>query len=123
MASINVALALGKDLILTPGVYNLAHPIVVSRPGTVVHGPGVRDADPTARQCGLVVPPTSGSRLSGLILDAGPDNSPVLLSVGVPGFGGGTAADPDTIQDVFFRIGGAETRPCVGERQPARQRR
>jgi hypothetical protein len=50
-------------------------------------------------------------KLSGLIVDAGPVNSPVLLSVGVPGPGTGTAADPDTIQDVFFRIGGAETTP------------
>jgi hypothetical protein len=29
------------------------------------------------------------------------------MSVGVPGLG--SASDPDTIQDVFFRIGGAET--------------
>ena len=34
-------------------------------------------------------------------------NSPVLLSVGHPG--ASTARDPDNIQDVFFRIGGAET--------------
>jgi hypothetical protein len=33
----------------------------------------------------------------------------VLVSVGVPGAMAGTAADPDTLQDVFFRIGGAET--------------
>ncbi len=38
---------------------------------------------------------------------AGLGNSPVLPSVGHPG--PSSAADPDTIQDVFFRIGGAET--------------
>ncbi len=39
-ALITAALALGKDLILTPGVYDLDQPIVVSRPDTVVLGLG-----------------------------------------------------------------------------------
>lgn len=47
----------------------------------------------------------------GLIIDAGPVNSPVLLSVGHPGPSADSADDPDLIQDVFFRIGGAETTP------------
>ncbi len=38
--AIDVALALGKDLILTPGVYDLDQPILVSRPDTVVLGLG-----------------------------------------------------------------------------------
>ena len=53
--------------------------------------------------------PNNGVKLSGLIIDAGPVNSPVLLSVGTPG--PGNASDPDLIQDIFFRIGGAETTP------------
>jgi hypothetical protein len=56
----------------------------------------------------IVASNKKGVKLSGLIVDAGPVNSPVLVSVGVPGFGSGTASEPDTIQDVFFRIGGAE---------------
>ena len=56
-------------------------------------------------------------KLSGLIIDAGPVNSPVLLSVGIPG--PGNASDPDLIQDVFFRIGGAETTPVSRHGQPA----
>jgi hypothetical protein len=38
--AINAALALGRNLILTPGVYDLDQPIVVSRPDTVVMGLG-----------------------------------------------------------------------------------
>jgi hypothetical protein len=53
------------------------------------------------------VVPNTGVKLSGLIIDAGPVNSPVLLSVGTPG--PASASNPDLIQDVFFRIGGAET--------------
>ena len=107
-ALITAALALGKNLILTPGVYDLDQPIVVSRPDTVVLGLGFATLVPQHGNAAMVVLPNRGVKLSGLIVDAGPVNSPVLLSVGIPGLSG-SAADPDTIQDVFFRIGGAET--------------
>jgi len=110
-AAINAALARGRNLILTPGVYDLDQPIVVSRPDTVVMGLGFATLVPQHGNAAMIVVPNTGVKLSGLIVDAGPVNSPVLLSVGVPGLGAGTAADPDTIQDVFFRIGGAETTP------------
>jgi hypothetical protein len=108
---IDAALALGKDLFLTPGVYDLDQPILVSRPDTVVMGLGFATLVPQDGNAAMIVAANTGVKLSGLIVDAGPVNSPVLLSVGVPGLGAGTAADPDTIQDVFFRIGGAETTP------------
>ena len=108
--AITAALALGKNLILTPGVYNLNQPIVVSRPGTVVLGLGLATLVPQHGNAAMVVTPNHGVKLSGLIVDAGPVNSPVLVSVGLPGLGG-SSADPDVIQDVFFRIGGAETTP------------
>jgi hypothetical protein len=108
--AITAALALGKNLILTPGVYDLSQPIVVSRPGTVVLGLGLATLVPQDGNAAMIVGPNSGVKLSGLIIDAGPVNSPVLLSVGLPGLGG-AASNPDVIQDVFFRIGGAETTP------------
>jgi len=107
--AIDAALALGKNLILTPGVYNLNQPILVSRPDTVVLGLGFATLVPQRGNAAMIAVANTGVKLSGLIFDAGPVNSPVLLSVGTPGVGVGTAADPDTIQDVFFRIGGAET--------------
>jgi hypothetical protein len=107
--AISAALALGKDLILTPGVYDLDQPIVVSRPDTVVLGLGFATLVPQHGNAAMIAVANRGVELSGLIIDAGPVNSPVLLSVGIPG--PATAADPDLIQDVFFRIGGAETTP------------
>jgi hypothetical protein len=107
--AINIALALGRDLILTPGVYDLNQSILVSRPNTVVLGLGMATLVPQNGNAAMVVIPNSGVKLSGMIIDAGPVNSPVLLSVGIPG--GGNANNPDVIQDVFFRIGGAETTP------------
>jgi hypothetical protein len=111
--AINAALALGKNLILTPGVYNLSQPIVVSRPDTVVLGMGFATLVPQDGNAAMLVLPNRGVKMSGLIIDAGPVNSRVLLSVGTPGTGFSSAGDPDLVQDVFFRIGGAETTPVA----------
>ena len=48
-----------------------------------------------------------GVKLSGLLFDAGPESSPVLLQVGPHHAHKSDAADPTSVQDVFFRIGGA----------------
>ena len=106
-AAMTAAMARGLNLILTPGVYNLNQPIVVPHPDTVVLGLGMATLVPQHGTAAMMVVSNSGVKLSGLIIDAGPVNSPVLLSVGTPG--PGNASDPDLIQDVFFRIGGAET--------------
>jgi hypothetical protein len=111
--AINAALARGKNLILTPGVYDLRQPIVVSRPDTVVLGMGFATLVPQDGNAAMVVLPNRGVKMSGLIIDAGPVNSRVLLSVGTPRPGFGSAGDPDLVQDVFFRIGGAETTPVA----------
>jgi hypothetical protein len=108
---INVALALGQNLVLTPGVYDLYQPILVTRPDTVVLGQGFATLVPELGNAAMVATSNRGVELSGLIIDAGRFNSPVLLDVGGLLGGQATAGDPDTIQDVFFRIGGAETTP------------
>ena len=105
--AIDVALALGKNLILTPGVYALNAPIVVSRPNTVVLGLGFATLVPQQGGAAMIVLPNNGVKVSGLIIDAGPVNSPVLLSVGIPKPGNVQSTNPDLVQDVFFRIGGA----------------
>jgi hypothetical protein len=48
--------------------------------------------------------------ISGVIFDAGPTSSPVLLQVGSPGHArsDNVASDPSALTDVFFRIGGAQ---------------
>src|SRR5215472_15084545 len=105
---ITAALALGKDLILTPGVYSLNHPIVVTRPDTVVLGLGFPTLAPAHGNVSMLVASVPGVKLSGMIFDAGPVNSPALLQVGFPGGRGWSdPADPTLVQDVFFRVGGA----------------
>ena len=64
----------------------------------------------------MTVADVKGVKLAGLMFDAGPVNSPVLLQVGTQHAANGQArehnqwsdpADPTSLQDVFFRIGGA----------------
>jgi hypothetical protein len=111
IAKINLALALGKNLLLTPGIYDVPSTILVSRPNTVVLGLGV----PTlTAQRGAVVIQTldvPGIDLAGFMVDAGPVNSPVLVRIGTRLFGRGAAGNPTALQDVFLRLGG----PHVGK--------
>jgi hypothetical protein len=45
--------------------------------------------------------------IAGLLFDAGPANSPVLLEVGPDGSKARHAGNPISLHDVFFRVGGA----------------
>ncbi|MGP8161831.1 MAG: hypothetical protein ACLQGJ_11550 [Candidatus Dormibacteria bacterium] len=105
------ALNLGKDLVLTPGTYDLDAALVVTHPNSIVLGLGFPVLVPQWGNATMVVLPNNGVALSGMIFDAGPVNSPVLLSVGTPGLAWHGPSDPDLIQDIYFRIGGAETTP------------
>jgi hypothetical protein len=107
--AINAALARGQDLILTPGVYELAQPIEVLNPHTVVLGLGFATLIPTNGNAALETASVPGIKVSGLIVDAGPVNSPVLVQIGGKNAGGThDRNDPTLLSDVFFRIGGAE---------------
>jgi hypothetical protein len=113
---INAALARGANLLLTPGVYNLDRTIEVTRPDTVVLGLGFPTLIPKRGNVSMQTASVPGVKLGGMIFDAGPQSSPALLQVGgcAPGSGcrpvGGTQDrdDPTRVQDIFFRIGGAE---------------
>jgi hypothetical protein len=108
IVAIDAALALGKNLILTPGVYNLKAPILVSRPDTVVLGVGFPTLVPQNGTAAVQVLDPRGVKLSSLIVDAGPKNSPDLVQLGTALTSKlGSASDPALLQDVFFRIGGA----------------
>jgi hypothetical protein len=130
--AINAALARGENLILTPGVYKLHGTIEVTHPDTIVLGLGFPTLIPQDGNVSMRTASVPGVKLSGIIFDAGPRNSPALLEVGRctpdpngnrtrdlrgdlgPQAGcraaGGTddPNDPSLVQDIFFRIGGAE---------------
>ena len=105
--AINNALARGQNLLLTPGIYHVNKTIKVKRPDTVVLGLGFPTLVPDDGVATMSVADVPGAKLSGLLFDAGPVNSPALLQVGTLHAHKSDAADPTSIQDVFFRIGGA----------------
>src|SRR5215470_9346981 len=76
VAQVNQALARGKNLILTPGVYDLSGPIEVNRPNTIGLGLGFATLVPQAGEPALVATPNNGVKITGLIIDAGPVTSP-----------------------------------------------
>ncbi|WP_433894245.1 hypothetical protein [Streptomyces sp. CA-111067] len=104
--TVNRALAQGKHLLLTPGIYQPAGTIKVKWAGTVVLGIGF----PTLVPAGGVVPMTVGDargvRIAGVLFDAGGADSRALLEIG-NGRGRSDPHDPASLHDVFFRVGGA----------------
>jgi hypothetical protein len=106
---IHKALAHKQNLILTPGVYSLDRAIQVEHPDTIILGLGFPTLVPQTGQEAIRAVAGDGVEVAGLIIDAGPVNSPVLMQMGV-GDGGRSPhvnEDPSLISDVFFRIGGA----------------
>lgn len=114
--TINSELARGRNLIFTPGVYDIDRTIEVKRPNTVVLGLGIATLKAQGGAVPMAVADVPGVDISGLMFDAGPVNSPVLLRLGTRHAEQGQArehndwsdpANPSALQDVFFRIGGA----------------
>ncbi|MET7997521.1 hypothetical protein ABZU76_42240 [Amycolatopsis sp. NPDC005232] len=105
-ASINSSLAAGCNLFFTPGVYHLDQTLNVTRADTVVLGIGYPTVVPDNGVDAMHVADVDGVRVKGLLFDAGTTNSQSLLTVGTAGSHVDHAADPTTLQDVFFRVGG-----------------
>jgi hypothetical protein len=106
-ASLNAQLAQGKNLIFTPGIYDLIEPVHITRPNTVVLGLGFATLHPINGTAAITTSDVDGIILAGLLLDAGQVSSPVLLEIGPSGSKASHARNPILIHDVFFRVGGA----------------
>ncbi|WP_426505021.1 ricin-type beta-trefoil lectin domain protein [Dactylosporangium sp. McL0621] len=106
-ATMNAALSAGKNLLVTPGVYHLDQTLNVTRADTVILGLGLATLVPDGGITALKTADVDGVKLAGLLFDAGTTNSPVLAEIGPSGSTASHAADPTSLSDVFFRIGGA----------------
>ena len=106
-ATINAALAAGLNLFFTPGVYPIEQTIAVTRPNTVVLGVGFPTLQPSNGVTPMTVADVDGVKIAGLLFDAGTTNSASLLTVGPDTSAVSHAGNPTTVQDVFFRVGGA----------------
>ena len=117
-AELNAALAAGKHILFTPGVYKLDDTLKVVKAETILFGLGLPTLVPTKGQPVMSVADVDGVKIAGFIIDAGPVNSPCLLEVGPAGTGhsgyplagGGSAdhsANPTFLYDLSVRTGGA----------------
>jgi ricin-type beta-trefoil lectin protein len=106
-STINTALANGCNVFFTPGIYHVNQTLHVTKANTVVLGIGYPTIIPDNGVNAMDVADVDGVRLKGLLFDAGTTNSDTLLKIGAAKSGVSHAGNPTTVQDVFFRIGGA----------------
>jgi hypothetical protein len=104
--TINAALAAGKNLIVTPGVYHLSAPLNITRPDTVVLGLGLATLVPDNGVTAITTADVDGIDIAGLLISANTTNSATLMQIGPAGATASHAADPTVLHDVFFRVGG-----------------
>ena len=106
-ATLNQALAQGLNLLFTPGIYHVNQTVNVNRANTVVLGLGYATIVPDNGVNAMSVGDVDGVKIAGLLFDAGTVTSNALLTVGPSGASASHATNPPSVQDVFFRIGGA----------------
>jgi len=106
-ASINAALGQGKDVILTPGIYELNEPLRISKPDTILMGLGFATLEPVTGNAAIETADVDGIDIAGLLIDAGPVESPVLVKIGPEHSKKRHQENPICLHDVFFRVGGA----------------
>ena len=119
VATINRELSRGRNLLLTPGIYDIAQSIEVERRNTVVLGIGHATLTAANGAVPLKIADVPGVVVAGVTVDAGETESPVLLQVGEnrdrygkrKRRGGVRTSNPTTLSDVYFRVGG----PHIGK--------
>ncbi|MFB8026515.1 discoidin domain-containing protein [Streptomyces sp. NPDC056465] len=105
--TINAAVRQGLHLLFTPGIYHVNEPIEINRANTVALGLGLATIIPDNGVTAIKVGDVDGVKLAGLLVDAGTQNSSVLVQVGPEGAAADHSANPTSLQDVFVRVGGA----------------
>lgn len=108
-ATINGKLDEGLHLVLQPGIYNLDEPIQVKNANTVVMGMGLVTLVSAKGNACMEVSNVDGVRVSGILFQAGPEDTEALFTWGDDQMYAGDEANPGVMQDVFARVGGPDT--------------
>ena len=104
--TMNAALAEGKHLLLTPGIYEVSEPIRVVKEGTIVLGMGLATLESVDGGTCMETADVGGMIIAGVLFDAGEVMSENLLVVGNEN---DVIGDFISMSDVFFRVGGTVT--------------
>ncbi len=105
--SLNDALAAGRNLLFTPGIYTLNAPLEVTNADTILFGLGyatLKISDSNT-DCAVRVGDVDGVRIADLLLDAG-KKSENMIVVGEKGSKVSHAEDPIVLSNLYCRIGG-----------------
>ncbi|MBR5742485.1 MAG: hypothetical protein IKX85_01685 [Clostridia bacterium] len=115
--AMNRALAEGKNLLLTPGIYKLEKPIRTDRDHVVILGTGLATLVSSAGNALLEIGGNEDIFVGGILFDAGEIRSADLMTVGAKGKKSGKKGGvPIVLSDLFFRVGGTPTeRPTQTE--------
>ena len=108
--TMNEQLAAGKNLFITPGMYELSEPLLVNRPNTIILGTGYATLIPAATNSSsaIIIGDVDGVTVASLLLDAH-YSSRTLVQVGTKGETNDHSANPTLLADLFFRVGGFVT--------------
>jgi hypothetical protein len=105
--SINQALADGKHILFTPGIYDLDETLTIKKPNTVMLGLGLPTLIPQNGEIAVATHDISGVKLAGFMVDAGPELSPSLIQIGTEDSDEDYSDNPISLHDIYCRVGGA----------------
>jgi hypothetical protein len=104
--TINKAIDQGKNLIFTPGIYQLKESIRIKRPNTIVLGIGMATLVAQSGNSVIDIDDVDGISVCGLTVDAGEKTSDALFVVGENKTSKSHQENPIFLFDIFIRIGG-----------------
>lgn len=110
--TMNQALAEGRSLILTPGLYNIDKPLKVDNPNTIILGLGLATITCTNVDTAIKVADVDGVSIAGIIAEAGEQGSESLIEMGSKESSADHSSNPSWFSDVYVRVGGYSVGSC-----------
>lgn len=110
--TMNQALAEGKNLILTPGLYNIDKPLQVDNANTIILGLGLATITCTNEDTAIKVADVDGVSIAGIIAEAGQPGAKSLIEMGNEGSSADHSSNPSWFSDVYVRVGGYSVGSC-----------
>ena len=106
--TINEALNKGKNILFTPGIYELDQALEIKNENTIVYGMGLATLVAKKGNACMKVGDVSGVKVCGLLFEAGEDESETLLEIGNKKSDKDHSENPMCFSDVYFRVGGGK---------------